>query len=428
MYQSRIAVLFVLLLVLSPFFLSAGGQGEAPAVDADAVTIEMWAIRELPEEFYERFREEHPEINLQVEEFSREDVRGVLSPALQSGDGPDVFSYTPGPGFGGALARAGLVRPLEEYYERFGWYDKFYEWTYERETYDGTLYGIGDEPEILGVFYHMDIFEELGLEVPTTVPELLEAGEVLKEAGYIPMSFGNRAGWPAYHNFSMVANNMAGLDVMDEVLFEGGSWDRPEFVDAVQLAFVDMVEAGMFPDGVNAVSYDEANMLFFAKESAMNITGMWLLEQIINTVDDPDNVGFFPFPAIEAGGSILPPAGVGTSYYISAGSEHPDEAAKVLDFLFSDEMAHLRAEQDFFLPPFALDLDRLDLPELALQLIEQVQIASLDPDEPVGYNIDVLTGPEFNEVMAEGFQAVIGGTRSPAEQIREMQRAWEAEQ
>ncbi len=427
MYRPRIVVAFVVSLFLTASLLWAGGQEEAATVDEDAVTVEMWAIRELPEEFYQRFSEEHPEINLQVEEFSREDIRGVLSPALQSGDGPDLFSFTPGPGFGGALARAGLVRPLEEYYESLGWYDKFYEWTYERETYDGTLYGIGDEPEILGVFYHMDIFEELGLDVPKTVRELFEVSETLKEAGYIPMSFGNRAGWPAYHNFSMVANNMAGLDVMDDVLFEGGSWDRREFVDAVQLAFVDMVDAGMFPDGINAVSYDEANMLFYTKESAMNITGMWLLEQIINTVEDPESIGFFPFPAIEDGGPILPP-GIGTSYYISAGSEHPDEAAKVLDFLFSDEMAHFRAEADFFLPPFALDLDRLDMPGLALQLIEQVQIASVDPDEPVGYNIDVLTGPQFNEIMAEGFQAVIGGDRTPAEQIREMQRAWEAEQ
>ena len=94
MYRPRIVVAFVVSLFLTASLLWAGGQEEAATVDEDAVTVEMWAIRELPEEFYQRFSEEHPEINLQVEEFSREDIRGVLSPALQSGDGPDLFSFT----------------------------------------------------------------------------------------------------------------------------------------------------------------------------------------------------------------------------------------------------------------------------------------------------------------------------------------------
>jgi hypothetical protein len=42
----------------------------------------------------------------------------------------------------------------------------------------------------------------------------------------------------------------------------------------------------------------------------------------------------------------------------------------------------------------------------------------------LGYNIDVLTPQNFNEVMWSGFQEVLDGTRSPAEQSAALQDAW----
>lgn len=393
----------------------------------ESVTLEFWQIRELPAEFYERFSEQYPHIDLQVEFMGREDMRTVIGPALGATGGPDFFSYTPGPGFGGALANAGLLLPLDEMFESKGWAERFYPWTYERETYNGTIYGIGDEPEILGVFYHKDVFEELSLEVPSTVDEFLGLCEALQAAGYFPVAFGNRAGWPAYHVFSLFANNIAGLDKMDEVLLEGGSWDQPEFVEAVRVPFEQMVQAGCYAPGINGISYDESNMLFYTRQAAMNITGMWLLDEIIDTIDDPDVIGFFPVPAVEESGPVLPPAGIGTSYYVAGDTQHPEEVALALDFLFSYEIGLMRAQQTFFLPPFALALDDLDLPEVALELVRQVQNASLDPDDPVGYNIDVLTGPRFNRMMADGFQMVIDGTKTPEQQVKDLQQAWEQE-
>jgi raffinose/stachyose/melibiose transport system substrate-binding protein len=41
-----------------------------------------------------------------------------------------------------------------------------------------------------------------------------------------------------------------------------------------------------------------------------------------------------------------------------------------------------------------------------------------------GYNIDVLAPQNFNEVMFSGFQEVLDGTRSPAEQAAALQDAW----
>ena len=45
--------------------------------------------------------------------------------------------------------------------------------------------------------------------------------------------------------------------------------------------------------------------------------------------------------------------------------------------------------------------------------------------EAFGYNIDVLTPQNFNQIMYTGLQEVMNGDRSPAEQAGALQGAWE---
>ena len=77
------------------------------------------------------------------------------------------------------------------------------------------------------------------------------------------------------------------------------------------------MESGYYPDGVNAITYEDANTLFYVS-AAMNITGTWLVSEIVETVQDFE-VGFFPFPSIDGSG-ISPPAGVGTGTFIAKGN------------------------------------------------------------------------------------------------------------
>ena len=64
----------------------------------------------------------------------------------------------------------------------------------------------------------------------------------------------------------------------------------------------------------------------------------------------------------------------------------------------------------------------LDVPELFREVLEDL---SATPEaQSFGYNIDVLAPQNFNEVMFTGFQEVLDGTRSPAEQAAALQDAW----
>ena len=91
------------------------------------------------------FQKANPKYTLEREAVPTEDQRSVIQTRLQSNNPPDVFSYDTGPGFGGVLADAGLLMPLDDAYKQNGW--KIYDWARERATYNGKTYGVPSQVE-----------------------------------------------------------------------------------------------------------------------------------------------------------------------------------------------------------------------------------------------------------------------------------------
>jgi raffinose/stachyose/melibiose transport system substrate-binding protein len=77
--------------------------------------------RAVTELHVDRFEEKHPNIELQRETLQPDEVRREIKSRLRSKAPPDAFAYDTGPGFGGVLADAGLLRPLENAYTMHGW-------------------------------------------------------------------------------------------------------------------------------------------------------------------------------------------------------------------------------------------------------------------------------------------------------------------
>jgi raffinose/stachyose/melibiose transport system substrate-binding protein len=357
------------------------------------------------------FEEANPDIDVQRDVQAVDDMRPTIQTALNSGTGPDVFYYDTGPGFAGVLAGAGLLRPLDDLYAS-GALDHIYPWTKERVTFDGHIYGIGHAVEFLATYYNADLFAENGIAEPTTYDEFLAACETLKGAGIVPIAFGNAAGWPAFHNFSLFANNMIPQDRLRTMIAGEESWDSPEVAAAIQAAFVDLNEKGYYNPSVNAVSYDDATALFSSGMAGMYMTGSWIIPTL---AEAPFNVDFFFLPAPE-GGQTMPPAGLSSGYFISAATEHPDEAERFLKFLFDPANAKYWVEQISVIPPYAIDASTLSVSPLMAETI-----SSLADPEAMGVNIDVLTPEAFNTTMLDGFQAILAGDRTPEEEAAALQ-------
>jgi raffinose/stachyose/melibiose transport system substrate-binding protein len=377
----------------------------------EETTFQERAVTEIQ---VNRFEEQHPKYTLERDAIPSEEIVKVIQSRLRSDESPDVFSYDTGPGFGGVLADAGFLYPLEKAYQQRSW--GIYEWAKQRATYNGTVYGVPDQIEEIIVYYNKDLVPE----VPRTVGEFRGVAKELKLRGTIPLAFGNREQYPAGHMFSIAASNVLGRQGLDNILYGNGRWDVPEVVAAIDLFFRDFVESGYYPQNVNAVTYDEANALFYSGKAAMLPTGTWLISEIVQTVQDFE-VGFFPFPSIDGSG-ISPPAGLGAGLFVAKEASNLQGAIEFVDYLLQDSTARLIIEKLNMIPAQPVNPEGLAVPQLFKEVLEDL---SASPEEQsFGYNIDVLAPQNFNDVMFTGFQEVLIGARSPAEQSVALQDAW----
>jgi raffinose/stachyose/melibiose transport system substrate-binding protein len=357
------------------------------------------------------FEAANPGIKVQRDAQTTDNLRPIMQTALASGTGPDVLYYDTGPGYGKVLADAGLLMPLDDAYSA-GAFSHVYDWTRARTTYGGKTYGVANELETYWAFYNIDLFQQLGLEAPKTYAQFLEACGAVKNAGLVPVAFADQGGWPAYHLFSVYLNNIAGKAKMEDLLLGGGSWDDPAVVEAIKLFFVDMNQAGYLIPDASAVSYDDAIALFTGGQAGMHISGTWAIGDI---AEAPFNVGWFFVP--KADGGALPPAGLGSGHFVSSKTQHADAAVKYLSFLFDPANAKIWMEQMGILPPYQVDASAFALPSLFNDAVQAVS------GQEMGYNIDVLTPDKFNNVMNEGFQAVLLGQKTPEQQAKDLQAA-----
>jgi raffinose/stachyose/melibiose transport system substrate-binding protein len=407
---------------VQPQAAPAAPQEEAPAAApaAEKVSLLVWdgfqAQSDIVDELVSMFNEANPEIEITRE--AQPNMRDILKTSLDGGVGPHIMYYDTGPGFAGVLARADLLLPLDEAYDQFGWTERIFPIARERTTFDGRIYGIGHELEFIGVFYNQRIFEEMGLSEPESHDDFMDLCETIKGSELIPLAFADQNKWPAGHMLSVFGGYIAGKDKLAAAISGEVAWNDPDFVQAIQTFFVDMNEAGYFIPEVNAVTYDDANLLFYSGQAVMNLTGTWMVGDYTNPDVMPDPVGFFFYPPIQ-GKPIAPPAGLGSGYFVSKETPDPQAAFRFLDFLFSEEAAKLWIEGASFIPPIAVNVDDYVIPDLFRFVITNLQ----ENAALMGYNIDVLTPDNFNTMMFDGFQEVLAGTKTAQQQADDLEQA-----
>jgi raffinose/stachyose/melibiose transport system substrate-binding protein len=392
-----------------------GSQGGGQVVRFFTGTAETTSQEKAYQEIQvDGFQEANPKYSLEREAVPTEDQRSVIQTRLQSNNPPDVFSYDTGPGFGGVLADAGLLMSLEDAYKDKGW--DIYPWARQRATYNGKTYGVPDQVEEIVVYYNKSLVPE----VPTTVEELMGIADDLKGRDIIPFAFGDQEQWPGGHMFSIGASNVLGREGLDEILYRDGRWDTDEVITAIDVIFRDFNQRGYYPEGVNAITYDDANSLFFSGQAAMAPTGTWLVSTIVESVQDFE-VGVFPFPSIDGSG-IAPPAGVGSGLFVAKDAKEPEGALAFIDYLQQDDTARQLMERLNSIPAHPVDTEGLDVSDLFKQVLSD--LSEQGQAQSFGYNIDVLAPANFNDVMFSGFQEVLDGSRSAQEQATALQEAW----
>jgi ABC-type glycerol-3-phosphate transport system substrate-binding protein len=130
-----------------------------------------------------------------------------------------------------------------------------------------------------------------------------------------------------------------------------------------------------------------------------------------------DPVSFFFYPAVRSDVPIAPPAGLGSGFFVSQATQGPEAAFKFLDFLFTPESAKDWLEGASDIPPLQLNPEDYNISDL----LKFTLTALNEYGDEMGYNIDVLTPDTFSTMMFDGFQEVIGGTKTAQQQADDLE-------
>lgn len=349
-------------------------------------------------------------------------IRDSYRLAVSAGKTPDLAYTWPAASVLSGYARVGALAPLDDYYAQYGWahVNEFYK---GRNSYDGKVYGLPMEQDLMGVYYNKDLFAEKGLEVPKTYAEFQALAEKLKAEGIVPIAFGNRDRWPATNTMSLILGLTAGRELEERVLFGEEPWTNAAFVQAAQ-TFQDWAKADYFPRGFNGVGYDEANALFLSGRAGMTITGTWVLQDMIRGAEF--NLGVFMLPPLSEGVAPGTMWGEGSQWQLSATASPAvrDAAAAYLNCLVSPESRQVWVQKGYSVPigttPAELATWGAD------PVVQEFYAGGLATPDSNFYDLHTTLPESVTQVLYPELQRLVGGEVTADEFLSSMQTAWAA--
>lgn len=252
---------------------------------------------------------------------------------------PDVFFSWSGV-FGENLTRSGRVLALDDVMARDSeWSSQIVEGQWAPFNYNGKQYGAPWSMDGKAFFYNVDVFNELGIEVPTTLNELYAVCEKLKENGYDePISAGFSAPWAVSHYLGTICQRVVDPEVLAKDYTGGGDFSDPAYIEALNI-FKKLGEY-MTADPCS-VDHEFARNAFIMGVSPMCY--MQLAEMKYMRDDEELNYAFFNFPAVEDGKGDpgqLTGAPEGMMISATAKPEVQEAAIKFMEFVISKEGGH----------------------------------------------------------------------------------------
>jgi raffinose/stachyose/melibiose transport system substrate-binding protein len=315
-----------------------------PSCGTGPVVLNAWFETgfDLPFKLSAEFTKEYPNVTWNI---NQDQFANLINetPRLLSGDNPPDLIRLPTLV---SFAKGGLLKNLDGYATAFGW-DKWPvpQLNQNRVAADGTrgsgsLYAIGLNYSLTGVFYNKKEAAQIGMtQPPQTVADFEALLAKAKAAGLLPiMEWGSaKSGMGLAFPLQNLMAAFGPTQPINDWIFQkkGATIDNPSNLTATQ-HLEQWIKSGYFPPDINAIEYTDAASRFTKGEGVFTFNGDW--QNAGYDTGMPGNVGFFLMPSATAGGS---PAAMSAplTYGIAAKAKNADCAAFFFNWVASNPTA-----------------------------------------------------------------------------------------
>lgn len=210
---------------------------------------------------------------------------------------------------------------------------------------DGKVYGIPMTSGYEYVYYWKDMFEEAGVEVPTTWEDFKKTAQTLQDfygkddPDFMAVALGAKDEWPdyPYMEFMPALEKGNGQNWNDMAKTDSPFADGTDINKAYHKAY-DLFTMNVFGKDPLGLGNDQVVSLFAQKKAAVIALGDWGLQNIQNGTDDYSQLGTFYLPVRDAETDPFRVIVQGDSFMgVTTHSKNPELAKAFVEWFYSED-------------------------------------------------------------------------------------------
>jgi len=403
--NKKIFYITIALLVIASMVLTACGSAKPKG----PVTLTIWHnwgpddTKGVPlQSVFQDFMAANPNIIIKDEVYVDADIPLKVETASTSNQEPDlVFTVL----FDGVLnwTDSGVSLPVNDLITQWGLDGKFTDVALANFTQaDGKIRAFPLEGFTWPIWYNMKLFNQAGLDIPTTTDQLIADAQVFRDKGMGGPVIASGIDGMGAALFNLIVSSMM-TDAETLQSFGNGDWTIPAAIAGIKL-FVQLRDAGVFVDGVEGVDYASGGTRYFAGSVPMAHFGSWSYTDPAVSALAPDiKLGCFPLAAGSPWKHPVYYSGFTAKgiFITPNGGAKIDAVKRFIQFMYQPDMIARFVPAGMAPPLKSVNIDKSTLPPLVAAALDLPSIC--DVPMPLDTIVPAGVGTDLGRITQEAF-------------------------